>query len=111
MSRTYTKSEQVPDAVLAKRLEELSNAVMKKGEDRDRELTMRVPAELDRDADLVLGEAAQRLNQRADSLARLKAEWQAEAISGYAHRHLGGTEQELAEIYASKLRHQAEETV
>ncbi len=65
MSTKYTKPVQVPGAVLAKRLEEISEAVTKKGEDRDRELTMRVPAELDRDADLVLSEAAQRLHQHA----------------------------------------------
>jgi len=42
------------------------------------------------------------------SLARLKAEWQAAAISEWAARHLGGHEQELAEIYAAEIRHQAE---
>lgn len=42
-------------------------------------------------------------------LAKLKAQWQAEAISRYAFHHLGGHEQELAEIYAGKLRRQAEE--
>ncbi|WP_299310693.1 hypothetical protein [uncultured Halomonas sp.] len=42
------------------------------------------------------------------SLARLKAEWQADAVSEFASRYLGGHEQELAEIYAGKLRRQAE---
>lgn len=42
------------------------------------------------------------------SLARLKARWQAEAVSYFAFQHLGGHEQELAEIYASNLRRQAE---
>ena len=42
------------------------------------------------------------------SLSRLKAEWQAAAISEWAARHLGGHEQELAEIYAAEIRHQAE---
>lgn len=46
---------------------------------------------------------------RADSLVRLKAGWQAEAVSEYAFHYLGGHEQELAEIYAGKLRRQAEE--
>ena len=38
------------------------------------------------------------------SLAHLKAEWQADAVSEFASRYLGGHEQELAEIYAGKLR-------
>lgn len=37
-----------------------------------------------------------------------KAKWQADAISQYARDHLGGLEQEAAEIYAAKLRRQAE---
>lgn len=41
-------------------------------------------------------------------LGRLKARWQADAVSEYAFLHLGGYEQELAEIYAGKLRRQAE---
>lgn len=42
------------------------------------------------------------------SLAHLKAQWQAEAVSEFAFHHLGGLEQEIAEIYASKLRQQNE---
>lgn len=61
MSTKYKHSHEVPTDVLAERLSELSDAVGKRGADRDRELTRRVPAELDRDADLVLSEAAQRL--------------------------------------------------
>jgi len=61
MSTKYKISAEVPTAALAKRLDELSDVVGQPGEERDRELTQRIPAELDRDADLVLCEAAQRL--------------------------------------------------
>lgn len=42
------------------------------------------------------------------SLARLKALWQADAVTEFAFHHLGGHEQEVAEIYASRLRQQDE---
>src|SRR5690554_6727830 len=61
MSTKYKHSHEVPTAVLAKRLDELSDVMGYPGKERDRELTQRIPAELDRDADLVLSEAAQRM--------------------------------------------------
>ena len=61
MSTKYKKSEDVPLAVLICRLRELSSAVAKRGEEFDREFTMRIPAEVDRDADIVLDEVAKRL--------------------------------------------------
>lgn len=45
--------------------------------------------------------------QPSTHLARLKAKWQADAVSEFAFHHLGGYEQEVAEIYASRLRRQA----
>lgn len=66
MSRQYSSSHEVPNRVLADRLDELSIAVGQKGDARDSELTMRIPAEVDRDADLVLAEAAKRLRERGD---------------------------------------------
>ncbi|MEM8668755.1 MAG: hypothetical protein AAGG48_14640 [Planctomycetota bacterium] len=51
---------------LAGRLSELSDAVTKGKPAIDREFTMRVPAEPNRDADLVLAEAAKRLKTLAD---------------------------------------------
>lgn len=67
MSRKYKKSEDVPNSELAKRLDELSDAVvarMNRNESLfDREFTCRIPCELDRDADVVLAEAARRLRE------------------------------------------------
>ena len=62
MSRKYKEPKDVPNDVLCERLKELAKAV----QDRDaisREYTMRIPAEVDRDADIVLTEAARRLRQ------------------------------------------------
>ena len=65
MSREYSKSEDVPDSVLADRLAELSDAVVARmnrdPQKFEREFTVRIPAECDRDADIVLAEAAKRL--------------------------------------------------
>ena len=60
MSAKYKTSEEVPTEVIAARLKELSNAVTK-GSVGYSEFTMRIPAEVDRDADIVLAEAARRL--------------------------------------------------
>lgn len=62
MSTQYQRSEDVPTSVLADRLDELSDAVTK-GASGMHEFFMRIPAELDRDADLVLAEAAKRLRE------------------------------------------------
>lgn len=58
MSNKYKQSSDIPTSVLIERLMELSDAVTKGNVS---EFYMRVPAELDRDADLVLQEAAERL--------------------------------------------------
>lgn len=58
MSTKYKEAAAVPTSILAERLKQLSDAIIH----RDMgELTMRIPAELDRDADLVLTEASRRL--------------------------------------------------
>ena len=55
-------TDRVPTEVLAARLKELSNALTTQGKDAIAlEFTMRVPAEMDRDADLVMRAAANRL--------------------------------------------------
>lgn len=59
MSTRYKRSADVPNTVLAERLKELSNIIATGN--LGSEFTMRVPAELDRDADLVMAEAANRL--------------------------------------------------
>ncbi len=61
MSTDYGLQDRVPTAILAKRLQELSMAITEGREAISREFTMRVPAECDRDADLVLSAAAKRL--------------------------------------------------
>ena len=63
MSTKYKKPEDVPTEILCKRLEELVQAVTEGTIKTNREFTMRVPAELDRDADLVLLEVSKRLKQ------------------------------------------------
>lgn len=63
MSRRYDDPGEVPQDVLVKRLRELSSAVSSRqpGKTIPEEFTMRIPAEVDRDADIVLCEAAIRL--------------------------------------------------
>lgn len=61
MSTAYKHGDRVPSEVLASRLEELAHTVTQGREAVSREFTMRVPAEQDRDADLVLSAAAGRI--------------------------------------------------
>ena len=63
MSNQYKDESEVPTDVICDRLEELSEAVTKGRDAVSREFTMRVPAEMDRDADLVLSIAAKRLRE------------------------------------------------
>src|SRR5690554_4533932 len=61
MSTKYRNSRDVPLDIIIARLNDLSDAVTGGRESQEREFTMRIPAECDRDADLVIGEAASRL--------------------------------------------------
>ena len=61
MSTIYKKAADVPTSILINRLEALSDAVTQGPEAIKREFAMRIPVELDRDADVVLSEAARRL--------------------------------------------------
>ncbi len=63
MSRHYRDSKDIPNDVLAARLKELSDYCTKN--DMPSEFSMRIPCELDRDADVVLGEASRRLSSLA----------------------------------------------
>jgi len=77
MSTKYKETKDVPNKAIIERLEELSNAITKGKRAFDYEFTMRVPAELDRDADIVLMLAARRLkafNDFYDSVSYLFAE-------------------------------------
>jgi hypothetical protein len=60
MTTQYKTTKEVPTEALIHRLRKLSNAV---SDNRIDEFTMRIPAECDRDADLVLQEAADRLER------------------------------------------------
>lgn len=63
MSTEFKSTRAVPlDRIIA-RLKELAEAITKGGVYQEREFTMRIPAECDRDADLVIAEAAIRLEQ------------------------------------------------
>ena len=74
MSRAYRNSSDVPLDAIIKRLHELSDAVVGGRKTQAQEFVMRVPAECDHDADVVLAEAAVRL----DALRKYNAELQDE---------------------------------
>ena len=63
MSNNYKHGDRVPSEVLCVRLDELATAVTRGPTQMMREFDMRVPAELDRDADLVLSQAAARIRE------------------------------------------------
>lgn len=63
MSNQYSTTDEIPSETLCARLEQLSKAVTEGKEAVEREFTMRVPAECDRDADLVLYRAAKRIRE------------------------------------------------
>ena len=83
MSRNYNTSKAVPTDVLAERLAELATAVTKGRDSVAREFCMRIPAEVDRDADLVMSEASARLQlstlrtDEQDVIDKLVAAWNA----------------------------------
>ena len=70
MSTEYGAQDRVPTEILISRLEELSRAVTEGKDAVSREFTMRIPAEMDRDADLVLHAAACRLREYAIGFQR-----------------------------------------
>lgn len=71
MSTKYKHGDHVPSHILAQRLNELAEAVTKGKVAIDAEFGMRVPAELDRDADLVLSQAAKRIRDLESQLDEL----------------------------------------
>lgn len=103
MSNKYEHSYDVPTDVIADRLDELATAVTKKNLD---EFDMRIPAELDRDADLVLSEAARRLRAQPSTASLIAAaireeekEWRAKA-SATENVVLHSSRDGFAECYA-----------
>jgi len=73
MSTKYKRGNEVPSDVLCGRLDQLSNAVCEGRVATRGEFSMRVPAEVDRDADLVLAEAARRIKQLEKDLSSAKS--------------------------------------
>lgn len=63
MSNKYKMEDRVPSDIICKRLDELSRAIARGRECFNREFTMRVPAEKDHDADLVIAEASRRIRE------------------------------------------------
>lgn len=74
MSTRYKHGDIVPSAVLWLRLDTLAETIAGSGENPhwEREFTMSIPAELDRDADLVMAEAGKRLR---DMVPRPADKW------------------------------------
>jgi len=72
MSTNYQESKDVPTSVLCSRLMKLSDAVTKGPESINREFYMNIPAEVDHDADIVLSEAANRLNDLQREVYQLR---------------------------------------
>ena len=84
MSAKYNKHEEVPTSALADRLKELAGFVAKNDFS---DFSMRVPAELDRDADLVMSGAAMRLlSLQSENAAMLARAEKAEAELAEAKR-------------------------
>lgn len=73
MSTKYTDTKKVPTEIICRRLNELSKSVTGGSEEIQKAFSMRVPAELDRDADLVISEASDRLNRFVKLIAAIKA--------------------------------------
>ena len=74
MSSKYKHGDIVPTAVLCARVKELIKAITARDSGRsiDREFDMRIPAELDRDADLVLSQIVRRIQQLEQDKAALE---------------------------------------
>lgn len=104
MSNKYKEGDHIPTAVLCARVDELVDAVIK---GLPNEFTMRVPAELDRDADLVLSEVSRRLKdaerklaEREDVVQRLV---ELARLTGTVDRDPGNPLQLLDDICASVI--------
>jgi hypothetical protein len=63
MSTKYKSPKDVPLNSIIARLLELSGAISDGRDSQSREFTMRIPAECDRDADIVISQSAMRLDQ------------------------------------------------
>ena len=73
MSTIYKNSKDVPMEVLLERLDELADAARNGRETQDREFTIRIPAECDRDADLVISQAVIIIRELQAKVSELEA--------------------------------------
>jgi hypothetical protein len=74
MSSKYKDGDVIPTEVLCERVKELIRLIMS-GEVRHPDFTMRVPAELDRDADLVLHAIVERIEQLEQHLSAVQSNY------------------------------------
>jgi len=86
MSKKYREYGSVPTDVLANRLLQLSAAVGKSSFEMLSEYTRRIPAELDRDADLVLSQSARRMTELEVKLKKVTAERDAVCLAVFDQR-------------------------
>lgn len=73
MSRKYSQSKDVPLDIILDRVDELASACTSRVA-FDGQFTMRIPAEVDRDADLVLNEVVLRCRKLMSEVSKLRAE-------------------------------------
>ena len=73
MSRKYNSPKEVPIDIILDRVDELADACTSRVA-FDGQFTMRIPAEVDRDADLVLGEVVRRCRALMSEVSTLRSE-------------------------------------
>ena len=73
MSTKYKHPKEVPLQVIVARLRELATVITKGRDSQEREFTMSIPAECDRDADIVINEAANRIGALQSQVAELES--------------------------------------
>lgn len=107
MSRQYASSDEVPNEVLAARLRELVDFITKPSKRDDERLPtefyMRIPAEVDHDADLVMSEAARRLVAPSASAPVEVTEEMVERLA----KHMAKEESTRCKTLEGALHHQA----
>lgn len=101
MSNRYKCSKDVPTSLLVKRLNELSDAVTKGR--LVHEFDMRIPAQPERDADLVLQEAAKRLLNMQARIDNLMLEFTPEEMTEVQLREFALSQKPLRPEFAKIL--------
>lgn len=93
MSLKYSHGERVSNEDLTKRLNELADFVTKGPDVIRRNFGMSVPAQLDRDADLVLSAAAMRIAEQDEQLQKFQYSYVNNKVHEYGHDVDGCQEQ------------------